>query len=164
MPRDFLGLTALALVGVSVGGCNGGPAASRSAASAPSLHEVYTSSVSGLVEPQRSVLTDDADWTSLWSTVTANESPAPARPAIDLTQQSVIVAALGQRPTGGFSIHIDSIRGAGGGRDVFVTTTRPGPTCATTQAMTQPVHIVTAPATAGPTRFVEAETTKDCGS
>jgi hypothetical protein len=161
MRRDPLFLAALVFVGA---GCTADPAASRSSASAPGLHDIYAASSSGLLQAQRTVITGDADWTALWATVTSNENPPPPRPAVDLTQQSIIVAALGERPTGGFAIHIDSIRSAGEGRDVFVTTTRPGSTCATTQALTQPVHIVTAPAGSGATRFVETETTKDCGS
>jgi hypothetical protein len=98
------------------------------------------------------------------STATAKVSPAPAKPAIDLSHQSIIVAALGERASGGFGIHIDSIRSAGEGRDVFVTTTTPGPSCMTTQTLTQPVHIVAAPVSAVSTRCVETETTKNCAS
>jgi hypothetical protein len=164
MRRDSLFLASLVLAGGWTGACNADPAASRSSTSAPGLQDVYSATSSGLLEARRSVVTADADWTALWAKVTAHVSPSPSKPAVDLSQQSIIVAALGEKSSGGFTIHIDSIRAAAEGRDVFVTTTVPGSSCVTTGAMTQPVHIVTAPAGGGPTRFVETETTKDCGS
>ncbi len=164
MLRDSHSLAALGFLAAFAGGCNAHPASSGSSASAPGLHELYSGNSSGLLEAQRSVVTSAADWTSLWATVTAHLSPPPPRPSVDLSQESIIVAALGERSTGGFMIHIDSIRAAADGRDVFVTTSRPGRACATTQALTQPVHVVSGPVSTGPTRFVETETTTVCRS
>ncbi|HEY8258650.1 MAG TPA: protease complex subunit PrcB family protein [Gemmatimonadales bacterium] len=144
--------------------CGAEPAASPAIVTGPETTDLYAASHSALRAPQRTVVTEAADWSSAWDAINAGVSPAPPRPAVDLTKQAVIIAALGERPTGGFAIRIDSVRAVEGGRAVYVTTTRPGPSCITTQAMTQPVHLVSVPATAGATRFVEAETIKDCGS
>jgi hypothetical protein len=45
---------------------------------------------------------------------------------------------------------------------VYVSTYRPGPNCITTQALTQPVHIVAAPGMPGSTNFIERDREYDC--
>lgn len=142
--------------------CGPEPAGSHALAAVQGTTELVAASHSGLREARRSVITDEPGWTSLWATIYADVTPAPPRPAVDLARQVVIVVALGQRPTGGYAIHIDSVRSGAGGREVFVTTTAPAPTCMTTQEFTQPVHVVAAPLAAGSTRFLESEKTEEC--
>lgn len=144
--------------------CGADPAASPAIVSGPGIAELYAASHSGLRASQRTVISDDTEWSSTWDAINADVNPAPPRPAVDLTKQAVIVVALGERHTGGFAIRVDSVRPVEGGRQVFVTTIKPGASCMTTQAMTQPVHVVTVPATAGSIRFADAETTNDCAS
>jgi protease stability complex PrcB-like protein len=141
--------------------CGAEPAGSPALVSGPGITEVFSASLSGLREPRRAVISEESEWISLWQAIHPDANPPP-RPEVNFGEQIVIVAALGERPTGGFAIRIDSVRSSDTGRQVFVTTTKPGTTCMTTQVLTQPVHIVTAPVAGGSTRFVEAETTKDC--
>jgi hypothetical protein len=129
----------------------------------PGITELLSASHSGLREPRRAVIAEESEWAALWQAVHADASPTPPRPDVNLAEHVVIVAALGERPTGGFAIRIDSVRSTNGRREVFVTTTKPAHTCMTTQMLTQPVHVVAAPIVGGPTRFIEAETTKSCG-
>ena len=143
-------------------GCGAEPAGSRALQGVQGITDLVSATQSGLRDPQRSVIADEAAWTSLWSAIHAGTTPEPARPAVSFTDRVVIVAAFGEQPSGGFQIHIDSVRSGTGGRDVFLTTTRPGPTCMTTQALTQPVHAVSAPVASGSTRFLEAEKTEEC--
>lgn len=135
---------------------------SRALTAVQGVTELVSASHSGLRDARRSVITDEPGWASLWKAIHADVTPEPPRPSVNLAQQVVIVAALGERPTGGFAIHIDSVRSGSAGREVFVTTTKPAPTCMTTQMLTQPVHAVSAPVIAGSTRFVEAERTEEC--
>src|SRR5689334_13721414 len=68
-------------------------------------HEYY----SGLRQPARKVITNDADWRTTWSTYMANRGTPPAAPAIDFARYEVIVAALGERNSGGYDITISRI-------------------------------------------------------
>ena len=54
----------------------------------------------------------------------------------------MIAAAAGERHTGGHSIAIERVTRTPDGLAVEVVETVPGPGCATTQAVTQPVDVV----------------------
>jgi len=162
MRRD-IARRAISLIAVPLAvACGAEPVASRALTAVQGISDLVSASHSGLREARRFVVSDEPGWASLWSAIHSDVTPEPARPGVNLAEQIVIVAALGERPTGGFAIHIDSVRSGSGGREVFVTTSTPGPTCMTTQALTQPVHAVSAPVVAGPTRFVETETRGKC--
>src|SRR5512142_3381183 len=64
---------------------------------------------SGLRQPARTIVDNDADWRTIWPRYTANSMNPPAAPAIDFTRYDVIVAALGERTTGGYGIIVSRI-------------------------------------------------------
>ena len=99
---------------------------------------------SGDVAAQRLVVGDQFTWASVWAQ--AYQSYTPQAPPVDFGSYRVLVAALGQRGSGGHDIRIDSIGRFEHGSVAYVTTTTPGSTCLTTQALTQPVHILRVPA------------------
>ena len=113
----------------------------------PGLSEVYASPWSGLRSPLLEAVSDEAKWTTLWDSIQSLRQPPPPRPPIDFTTQLLLVAALGERPTTGYSIHVDSLVSVGGTSTVFVTTYHARGSCATSPAFTQPVHVVAAPFT-----------------
>jgi len=102
-------------------------------------HGFYNSAV----DPERAVVADSLTWAAVWAQVT---SPTSALPAVDFTTYRVLVAALGERSSGGYDIRIDSIAQFERGNVAYVTTIAPGSTCGTTQALTQPLHILRVPA------------------
>jgi hypothetical protein len=118
---------------------------------------------SGLVEPQRLIVRDAATWQQVWSAIWRNQSPAPPQPNIDFGREMVAVAALGERPTGGFAILIDSAETTAGGVTVSVRTIVPGPGCGVTQALTQPVDIARLPRTDGAVTFKDKAEEQSCG-
>src|SRR5687768_7556191 len=61
---------------------------------------------SAIAAPLRAVVRDATTWRGAWATIWGDVSPAPALPTVDFSRDMVVVAALGQRPTGGFSIVI----------------------------------------------------------
>lgn len=94
---------------------------------------------SGFVESRRLVVQDATTWREVWGEIWRNVSPAPALPSVDFSRETVVVAALGQRPTGGFSIFVESATDRNGDIVVRIRSVAPGPNCVTTQALTQPV-------------------------
>jgi PrcB C-terminal len=128
----------------------------------PGLREVYAAQVSGLVSQSRQVITDDASWAALWDSIQVVTSGGATLPPIDFATQEVIVASLGNKPTGGYLIHVDSLQDSGTSRTAFVTSLRPGPGCVVTTAFTQPVHVVETSATGTPIGFHEQSRTYDC--
>lgn len=96
-------------------------------------------------EQQFEVITGQAQFRHLWSRFDAG--PAPS---LDFTQESAIAVFMGERPTGGYNIHVDSVTHRDDGLLVEVVLQEPGPECMTTQVLTQPYEMVSVPA--GPLR------------
>lgn len=117
---------------------------------------------SGLARPAREVARDAAAWSALWSRMTAGHHPATPAPAVDFGREMVLVAALGQRATGGYSVRIESVADAGGELVARVVEQRPGPRCGTTQAVTSPADAVAVPRSSKPVRWVVREVAMEC--
>lgn len=84
-------------------------------------------------------------------------------PAVDFSQRMVIIAALGERRTGGYRIDIEKVLATDTGVRVQIQASTPGEACMVTQALTQPFHIVSVPAHSGPVAFDIEHTTVECG-
>jgi hypothetical protein len=162
-PFPFLLVTALTL------GCRdaaspplGAPAlGARVAADSPvPIAHAYSS---GLGDSARLVIADSATWAAIWAQVYAGLQPRPALPAVDFRTQRVLLAALGQRNSGGYDIRIDSVVRFTLGSVAYVTTTAPGRACVTTQAFTQPVDLVrVAPPPVAPVVFAQQAVVRAC--
>lgn len=162
MHSHTLGADARLLALLCLTACGGELTALPVLSLGPEVTEVFSTGYSGIGSSQRLVLTNQNQWAALWAAIHATANPVPSRPNVDLDRHELIAVALGTRPSGGYGIHIDSVRASSGGREVFLTTSRPGPRCVTTQALTQPVHIVGVPAAGGSTRFIERDEEIDC--
>ncbi|HST57555.1 MAG TPA: protease complex subunit PrcB family protein [Longimicrobium sp.] len=117
---------------------------------------------SGMDVPAREVLRTDAQWQAAWTQVHRHQQPAPAVPAVDFGRESVVLAAMGGRNTGGYVITIDSVTATTDAVHVFVTERSPGSRCFTTQALTAPVDAVAIPADGRAVRFHENAVVHAC--
>jgi hypothetical protein len=112
----------------------------------------------GISEARRLVIRDANAWDQFWSELGVGD-----RPAVDFSRDVVVVAAAGQRPTGGHEIAIDRVSQADGELNVEVVERSPGPNCMTTASLTQPVDVVVVPASdARSWRFVERKEIRGC--
>ena len=85
---------------------------------------------SGLTEPNRTAIRTAAAWADEWAAVVQDDRPTPPLPEVDLTKEMLILVALGERPTGGYSIFIDRVtERQDGSIEVLVRSVAPGPTC-----------------------------------
>jgi hypothetical protein len=110
------------------------------------------------------VVHDQATWQSLWARMNANHIPAPAVPAVDFSAEMVVVAATGGKPSGGFSVSIESASERSGTVTVEVTMTSPGPNCIRTGILTSPVAIAKLPMRPGTVNFNVTRRMTNCGS
>jgi hypothetical protein len=146
-------------------GCGSSPAAPGQPGEPLSIVRLGTDAASftyysGLKETQRVIVRDRATWQAVWSSIWKMQSPEPPLPDIDFTREMVVVAALGERPTGGYGIFVDAASEGPSGVTVRVRSISPSGACMTTQALTQPVDIARMPRRSGPVAFEErAETT-----
>ena len=112
---------------------------------------------SGITAPRRETIRDEAAWRAAWAEIWARTGPTPPPlPTIDFTRDMIVLAALGQRNSGGYSITVDSASRATSGIVVWVTKLTPG-NCGTLAALTQPVDVVSMPKVAGTAEFRERE-------
>jgi hypothetical protein len=120
-------------------------------------------SSSGLWQPARVIVRDEATWRSTWSAIWSGTSPVPEVPVVDFDREMIVVAALGSRPTGGYGILVQSANVNDDGLMITIRTIAPGPHCGTTQAFTQPVDLARIPRLAGEVRFTDDPVVLDCG-
>lgn len=120
------------------------------------------SQFSGLADSARVVIRDGGEWSRYWSAINRPFIPQPPEPAVDFTREAVIVASLGSRPTGGFTVRIDQVRADADHLTVSVVRTVPGAGCAVAAVVTQPVDIARIPIPTLPVVFVERVERTDC--
>jgi len=116
---------------------------------------------SGMTESTRLVVRDAATWASTWSRIWTVK-PAPPLPAIDFSREMVIVVGLGTRPTGGYSIAVESAATEAGNLNVVVRTDTPGGGCLSAQMLTSPVDVVRVPRTEATVEFRDRNVTRNC--
>ena len=117
---------------------------------------------SGVTDSTRHVITDSASLAAVWSTVFARRSEAPPVPTINFANELVVVASMGTRSSGGYSIAVDSVHVEGTELQVFVRSQAPGSRCGTTGALTQPVVIVAIPRVSAAPRYLETLARTEC--
>lgn len=118
---------------------------------------------SGMDQPARLVIRDAATWHAVWNKIYDRQSPIPSVPAIDFSQEMLVLAALGTRSSGGFGILLDGASENGNGSiNVAVRSISPGPRCVVTAALTQPVDIARLSRRDGSVRFLERSEVFDC--
>jgi len=118
--------------------------------------------VSQLRQPERLVIRDQVAWVNAWASLSPVGAPIAAPPNVDFGREMIVLVALGERPSGGYSILVDSAAANSDGVTVWVGTSSPGPHCGTTLALTQPVDIAKLPRIDAPVRFVGTSKVIDC--
>ena len=81
---------------------------------------------------------------------------------IDLANNMVIVASMGEKSSGGYSIEITNIAENESGIRVEIIETSPGSSCMTTMALTSPAHIVEYKKSEKPVTFITKKVVNDC--
>ena len=101
-------------------------------------------------------LVQDADEVrAVWPTT-------PADLDVDFERESLVLVALGERPTGGYAVEIREVLAGGGALHVRYVEVRPGARCFVTQAVTYPYAAVAIPRFDGPATFDGVVETVDC--
>jgi hypothetical protein len=135
-------------------------------ASQSSLQIVHLASLSASTDafPSQTtlVIRDQQSWQDLWSRMNRNASPAPPVPAVDFTQDMVLVAAAGTRNTGGYSVSITGGVQSPGKATVNVLITSPGTGCNVTLAFTSPVDMATTPRSNATIDFQIEQVARSC--
>ena len=97
---------------------------------------------SGVRERLQIVIREQPEWKNLWQRHASIKAHHPPPPAMDFSDQIVVAVFLGDKPTGGYEIAIISAEQSEGVLTVSFSEKGPRPDAITTQAFTQPFHIV----------------------
>jgi hypothetical protein len=117
---------------------------------------------SGVYEERRLDIRAPEAWEAQWRRLTARQGPPSSLPAVDFSRHMVLLAAMGQRPTGGYQVVIDRVLEQPDALEAHVRHISPGPRCGTTAALTQPADVVIIPASPKPVRWLVEEQISDC--
>jgi hypothetical protein len=117
---------------------------------------------SGIEKETLSVIKDQAAWKTLWEKIYANQSPAPPLPEVDFTKEMIVVAAAGQKPSGGYAMIVSSAVEATGEVTISIDAVSPGARCVNVSVITSPVDLARVTRRDGPVRFNVARRTRDC--
>lgn len=108
---------------------------------------------SGLTQPVRAVVRSEAEWAALWRRITTGQSPA-LLPPVDFRREMLLVAAMGARPTGGYTVRIVSAIDRGAEIEARAVQTAPGRRCGAIAAVTEPADVVRVTRSDKPVRWV----------
>jgi hypothetical protein len=75
-------------------------------------------------------------------------------PEVDFEKETVLVATMGMRSTGGYEIRFSDLKREGDAITVFLRTTSPGPDDMVTMALTYPFAIIAVAKHEGAVEFV----------
>ena len=108
---------------------------------------------SGFQKETYLVVTNQTQWAEVWKKNSAQQTPAKPLPKVDFEKETVLLAAAGQKQTGGHSIEIVRIDEIADKTAVIIKVTAPRPGGFSIQALTAPFHIVAVPRIKGPVLF-----------
>jgi hypothetical protein len=109
-------------------------------------------------ESRRLVVRDSETLRETWADIGQRRDA----PAVDFDRETVVVAAMGMRPTGGYAIIIDGASLHADTVHVLVRSIAPGADCMVTQVITHPADAARIPLAGLPVRFVERSETTPC--
>ena len=102
-------------------------------------------SYADIEDETKEVLQSEEAYAAFWKHMHANRTPTPDRPSVDFDQEVVVAIVLGRRPTGGYGVHIDTVRALPNSDLVQVAFTegKPGENCTVPTVETSPYILAT---------------------
>jgi PrcB C-terminal len=165
MSRQAIYTLTLIMALVSVGtAC--GPLPAEEASPKSQLLETHTVDVeplNGIRRQQNLLIKDTSEWAAVWRELRqGSEETGAAVPQIDFMTQSVIVAALGGRPAGGYRITIEVELTTPTELIVSITEHQPGSNCIMVAIVTYPTAVVAVPVAARTATFRSRTIAEPC--
>jgi hypothetical protein len=99
--------------------------------------------------PRYEVIVDDTQFRQVFQTLHADQLPSPPAPAIDFEHAFVLLVAMGQRTTTGYSVEVEQVERHGDVLRVNVRFEEPSPQARHAAMVTQPFVLVQAPKVPG---------------
>jgi hypothetical protein len=120
-----------------------------SAPAEPNFRTVLYGYQSALKPGTIRVVRNASDWQELWKEHTAQMMPRPEAPAVDWEKNMLVCVALGERPTAGYRVEIESIEREKNRVIVTAHETKPAPDAILPQVITHPYVMAVTPRSDG---------------
>lgn len=117
-------------------------AAGSAADAAAILRKVPASTGGGPAAPAQRIVRDAKEWEALWKQVNSHRTPASKAPAVDFGKEMIAFAALGSKPSGGWTVEIVGARVEEGKLRILYAEKGPPGKAATAAVLTSPWHAV----------------------
>lgn len=116
-------------------------------------------------EPTRRIIDERSVWERLWKRAYESRWPTPELPEVDFDHSVVLVAAMGQKPTGGYDITIERVARRSDTLYARIREVFPSKDCGVTTSFTYPWQAVRVPVSDVEVLVtVEQDLTGKCGS
>ena len=116
--------------------------------------------INGVYDERRLEIRSEAEWRGQWMRIRRDRNAVS--PPVDFTRDMILLAAMGNQPSGGYVLTIERVLDRPDGMIVFVNHTAPGPRCGAIAAITSPLDAVIVPATAKPVRWIVERRVENC--
>lgn len=137
-------------------------AAAPVAQAAPVSFRVLDSGVhaSGVTNATNYAAYSESSYLKLWGMVHGTDKTPP--PNVDFSTEYVIGVFAGQKPTGGYTVAVDTVSDENGTRTVHIALTKPGPGCITNQMVTSPYQLIAVPRSDAALAHAESDIATPC--
>lgn len=139
-------------------------AACASAPASQGLEAMYRGKISDVTERSFREADAQAELDALWASAFGRVASPPPEPAVDFSQQRVLVVFMGRQMRGGhgFDILVTGMEESPDAIEVRVLFTAPGAHCHTEMVITHPYAVFLLPAGPKPLRYVTRDTVNGC--
>jgi hypothetical protein len=128
----------------------------------------YFSIYAGPEHPTFTALGSEREWQRVWSVIEPRMGRTESRtrpyelPKIDFSRNTLIVVAIGSRPSGGFRVQVDSISESSSEIVVTATESTPASECVVTTSVTAPTVFALIARSEKRVRFDVRKTERGC--
>lgn len=126
--------------------------------------ELHSGNNGGFKEETTQVITTQDAFAKVWKQAFANYMRKEEMPEVDFNKNTIILVALGEKTSGGYTIKTTNTTVTNNSTIVNVISTSPGKGCMTTEAITYPYQIVQIDKFDNPIKFNITEKVIDCES
>ena len=118
--------------------------------------------ISGFTDEKMIVIDNNDDYQKAMAIVYYNLDQMPVVPDVDFNKYTVILAAMGTKNNGGYTIGIDNITKSKSIVTVNLTETSPGKNCVLTDMVSSPYQVIKVKKIKKEIKFNISRNTKDC--
>lgn len=97
---------------------------------------------------------EELEWRDVWARIAGRQLEPPAAPEVDFARTTLVLLALGERPSTGYGLELRALERRGASLFVHARETRPAPDSMQAQVLTSPYLVLAVPRHDGPLQLL----------